>query len=183
MHIPEEQWVYGPDLDIYCYFRQPALDTWNADGKTAILGALAIEEIEDIGWSNTEIDGTKLPLSCGLWRLAEGSVGVKIIPSVTEIGHELLLAIPPREARRWLGHFPWVFAKGWATERVVAGHRELIGKCRVLSLAHELRAIMIQEETWLFSVPMEVRDICLHPKLATAMGLEGKQHGEVFMVP
>ena len=184
----EENWWYGPSLEVYLDFRDPDVfplaDTKLAEfaDRLALDGPYAA--IDHVGVTDKRLRRLERgPRAFGVWALDESTrVGVKLLSGPGACA-DLLLSVPPRHVKRAGFIYPWSVA-GWrVTDDVVALHRRIVERLQRLHEFVPLRAALIQDEGWVFPFDSSENGIVMARDVAAHFGVTPDPACETACVP
>lgn len=182
-----EEWGFGPLFEVHIAFRDPILSTVASPRFQALLRCLNIEgpwqRPAEVGRTPPNaIDWPSMAVTYGRWHLSqEHALGVIVVPDTTSKA-QMLLGCPPAQVEQQFGPYPWYVAPGWVTGSIVTLHRLVVNTCLALHREFGLRAVLLQDEAWLFSLSNTSRGVFLHPDVAEAGGFAGNRLNELFVV-
>jgi hypothetical protein len=182
-----EKWRYGPVLEIQAKLAQRRLDDLSYEEARFLLSCLGIHRVSPntaFNTSTAEADDWRLrDLNYALWQLPGcEEVGVKLLPTRRHRVYDLLLAVPPTLAKAAIGSFPWS-GHNWCTEAVAAFHAELVRRFRLVHASIGLKAVLVQDESWTYSLRESDRGILISQKVAMLNRWSGTQREGLVTVP
>lgn len=181
----EDNWAYGPVLEIICRFRQRFSDEEVArvifadeavSGPYERIQQLIEGKIDSVrGWKGV----TK---SC-LLLLKSGVVGANVLFKRADASDILLFWIPPRHVERLSPGYPWRTFGQWIDRSVLTLHESIIDFIRRIHRSLPLKNAIIEDETWLMDRGEDFQGILVHGDFAKPPGYLGaKMYGEFAIV-